>query len=497
MYRSRLVPCILLVALVVASCDDPTSAPHIVPTDLGPAFSLQDASAGGSAGFYFLPPLVPNPAYGGVADMERSPRVDICEVGNDECTQVKTFSGSDILTEDEHYKVEWNAGASDAKVGVPYRIHVSLGLVTLGSTDVVFEAGGNARRANSSQEVGVNRTVPVRFRIEEGAAFAAVKALEDECETDDDIIYCDVQEGTGNAEVEAIVFAVDGKVAGVVRVFPGSTDEPFIIFLKHLKKISGADFTGLNVVGEAEKVPYFLEAKVLDLDGNDVGFHPEHPAYLALCQPNDVPSSMIELLSIFKVDSRTGQTTIKETRRDATECSDDNHHNDNDLTSLPLLQRMQGGLSRVAGFFRAQPLGAIHGGLHTLTPLFSEFGAVQTEEGGPRIVSPSAGEKVTQSPLSLLAFDPTAPDNTARWAVRHADGNPNCVAGSSDVHNIVGNVDGMTHSSDYTGGQFAASVDISSWADGNYCFALNTVQGPAAGNRLIQFFSIEFPEGIR
>lgn len=484
MYRSRLVPCILVVALVVASCDDPTSAPHIVPTDLGPAFSLQDASAGGSAGFYFLPPLVPNPAYGGVADMERSPRVDICEVGNDECTQVKTFSGSDILTEDEHYKVEWDAGASDAKVGVPYRIQVSLGLVTLGSTDVVFEAGGNARRANSSQEVGVNRTVPIRFRIEEGALASAVEASE--CDVD----VCDVVEGNTHEEITTTVRDRNAgdRVAGFVRI-PEQTGALANTQLLVVLKLLAGPIAGANIPTD-DQIPYFLQVEVFGPDGDPVTDEFDPKAYLALCQPPEVVSGLIPFLSIFRFSD--GTTEILDTTRNAPECFAGNDHTES--ASLPLLQRMQRGVSRVAGFFRAQPLRALHGGLHTTTPLFSEFGAVMDEDEVPfGIISPEAGEVVFPPTLSLLGYDLDAAGNNAQWAVRL-----NTCASSAGAATRAGNVDGQNDGFTWEDGVFTAEVDItdterfppSTGEEDFYCFVLNTQQGSASGNRFAQQFKI-------
>jgi hypothetical protein len=385
MSRPRLTLCLLACALVVAACDDPTSAPYIVPPDLGPSFSLYDASTDGPDGFYFLPPLVSNPTFGGIADMDRSPRVDICEVANGECVQeVKTFSGNQILTEDEYYKVEWKAEDSNVTVivDVPYRIHVSLGAVTLGTTEVVFEAGGNARRANTSQEVGVNRTVPIRFRIEAGTLASALQASECDVEGDDAVDDCDVVEGTTTQEITTTVRDPDdedNRVAGFVRI-PEQTGalagEQILIVQKLLANpIAGAS------IPTGDQIPYFLQVQVFGSDGELVTDEFEPEAYLALCQPPDVSASLIPFLSIFRFSD--GNTQILDTNRNTPECFD--NANGNDLGAAPgsLLDRTRSSLHRVAGLFRAQPLQALHGGLHTTTPLFSEFGAVVDLDEAP------------------------------------------------------------------------------------------------------------------
>ena len=492
--RRTLPSLVVLSFLFVAACEGPEPSPMSAPFDHQPLFSLKDASTGGAAGFYFLPPLVANPSVGGVADLDRSPRVVICLKVGESCDDVvHTFSESEISQTDEHYQVDWKASESNVMTGETYRIQVLLGEVLLGTTDVDFASTGESRRAGRSDVVGVNRTVPIRFRIEEGAAFAAVKAAtKTECDTDATVIACDVQTGdpeSGEAvEAEVLDPANPGRTAGYVRVPAGATGQPFIIILKLLAdEISGADFSGLDVVGGTPQIPYFLEAKVLDEDGNRVQFNPGFPAYLALCQPPEIGAGLIPFLSIFKVDSETGGTTIMDTSSNTPECTAETQHAS--ILQGSLRERLGAGVQQVAGLLRARPLQALHGGLNTTMSQFSEFGAIQTEEIeelGPRIISPLAEELVTASPLLLKAVDLTAPNNSVQWALRFGT----CAPGQAAV---AGNVDGFSDGFSWNGGEFNATVhleNLPNLPDGDYCFVFNTTSGSAEGVRLTQWFEI-------
>ncbi len=374
MARTRLILGVLVLAFVVASCEDPTSTPHFVPSGHDPALSLQSTGMVGSHGFHFLPPLVSNPDPAGIADMDRSPQVDICEVSGNACGHVESFSGAQILIEDEHYKVEWDAGASPVaiKADVPYRIQVSLGTAALGSLEVVFGATGNARRANTNQEVGVNRTVPIRFRIEEGTLSSVLEASECDVEGDDAIDDCDVVEGITTEEITTTVRdpdSDDNRVAGFVRI-PQQTGALAGKQIVIVQKLLANPVAGAAIPTD-DQVPYFLQVEVFDSDGERVtdGFMPE--AYLALCQPPEVSAGLIPFLSIFRFSD--GDTEIVNTNRNTPECF---AVGASASRPLPLLKRMRKGVGQVAGLLRAQPLRALHGGLNTTTAVFSEFGAV-------------------------------------------------------------------------------------------------------------------------
>src|SRR5689334_15153294 len=67
----------ILLGVALAACSDATSAPNhslVRPT----ADILDGAHSGGNAHFYFLPPMVPQPAYTGTSDGTKSPVVKVC-----------------------------------------------------------------------------------------------------------------------------------------------------------------------------------------------------------------------------------------------------------------------------------------------------------------------------------------------------------------------------------------------------------------------------------
>ncbi len=105
------------------------------------------------------------------------------------------------------------------------------------------------------------------------------------------------------------------------------------------------------------------------------------------------------------------------------------------------------------------------------------------EDHDPGITSPTAAEVVYENTLNLTGTDTAAKDNNARWAVRGPDA---CSSNNTEA----GNVDGENDDFAWEGGDFTATVDITGWDSGEYCFVLNTEQGGADGSRLIQNFYI-------
>ncbi len=101
----------------------------------------------------------------------------------------------------------------------------------------------------------------------------------------------------------------------------------------------------------------------------------------------------------------------------------------------------------------------------------------------PGIASPTAGEVVYENTLYLSGTDTAAQENNARWAVRGPDA---CSSSNTEA----GNVDGENDDFKWEEGAFTATVDITGWDPGEYCFVLNTRQGVADGSLLIQNFYI-------
>jgi hypothetical protein len=366
----RLLVSPLVLLFLVAACEDSGPSPMAGPGDLGgPLFSLQQEEV---EGFFFLPPVVSNPEAIGDPDMGWSPEVVVClsPGGSDECPEDpdNTF---DATPENEHYEVNWSPGEdSGASNGDTWRIEVYVAGFRLGFLDVTFVQ--NARQGQGIDGVvlvGTDRTVPIRFRIEEGAVAAA--AFASECEIGGEILDCDVQEGDPDTELQSKVVDPDetDHDAGFLKIPVGSAPGKYISIFKHIAEFSEGPF---GLPGTPR--PYFLSVQVFDEDGNPIQLDPDNPALLTLCLKDDPATGEFSLLRIFRVIPGTGgQTEILDTDHDDTECG-------LAPNSASLFKGRLSPLNRVAGLFRAQPLGALHGGLNTTRDTFSEFGAVLAEE---------------------------------------------------------------------------------------------------------------------
>jgi hypothetical protein len=179
------VLCTLASTLLIAACADPES-PVLLPDDAGLA-DVGDGAHGGNPAFFFLPPLVPAPTYSGVFDPSLAPVVTICAWSGVACglPPVAEFStttgeGSEIVRVDmteEHYIVNWHTRRFALVEQQVYRIRVLLDQFELGHADVVMTSGGNGHTSGTPDgviPVKNGRTLPIKFRIEEGAVEGAL-----------------------------------------------------------------------------------------------------------------------------------------------------------------------------------------------------------------------------------------------------------------------------------------------------------------------------------
>ena len=156
-------------AFLMGCQDEPPTWPDFADGD-NPLFEIQDAlHGGGNEHFFFLPPLVPAPTFGGVFNATRSPAVEIClineETGACAGEPLVTFTMDDgpgsktvrVSAEDQHYVVNWHTAQFALDPGAIYRIHVVELAGALGFAD--FVVGKNVK------------TLPIKFRIEEGLPF--------------------------------------------------------------------------------------------------------------------------------------------------------------------------------------------------------------------------------------------------------------------------------------------------------------------------------------
>jgi hypothetical protein len=155
------------------------------------------AHNGGTPGFFFRPPMVPDVRYGGTFEPGLRPEVTIDrkKPGSGDVEIIAQFTksagtfGATVTesVEQQQYQVDWNTGRYRVSNGV-YRIHVRLEneLFELGFADVMVVANARAARAvDASQFVPLinGTTLPIKFRIEtEALRCVGVRCTaQDEC----------------------------------------------------------------------------------------------------------------------------------------------------------------------------------------------------------------------------------------------------------------------------------------------------------------------------
>jgi|GEM_PF-1833705 len=170
--RAAGLAAILFVAACTADAISPTA-----PT--GPRETISDAAHSGAVpGFYFLPPMVPQPTYSGTFDAALQPRVEICELSGSACvTTIATFTfgtGSSNVKLDaagQQYSVNWKTSDYNLDPAKNYRISVYQGAFRLGYADVdVVGAAKDLKNVDTNQYIPLldDRTLPIKFRVETG-----------------------------------------------------------------------------------------------------------------------------------------------------------------------------------------------------------------------------------------------------------------------------------------------------------------------------------------
>ncbi len=185
---ARLIPALLIVG-ACASGDRPT-APRP-----GPEFAISDGvHEGGTPGFYFLPPVVAQPTFGGSFDADITtldPQIAICDItngpdnncggaGGTSAVIVFTTTSTPAITIDlttSQYQVKWDTRGAGFVAGHTYRVHVTAGASgarrELGFADVLLSTTPGQAKDVTTGDVIVakdGRTLPIRFRIEVGIA---------------------------------------------------------------------------------------------------------------------------------------------------------------------------------------------------------------------------------------------------------------------------------------------------------------------------------------
>jgi len=146
------------------------------------ANKILDGANKGNKNFYFLPPMVSSPTFSGVFTPSLNPKVKIYALDGSDIIEpaIAVFDSSNGLTTDlieEHYKVNWNTNDYNLDDQITYRIQILVDAVVLGYADVDLVSGGNElKNVDTGEYIALKdgRTLPISFRIEEGAVINAL-----------------------------------------------------------------------------------------------------------------------------------------------------------------------------------------------------------------------------------------------------------------------------------------------------------------------------------
>ncbi|MBN2161228.1 MAG: hypothetical protein JW807_17705 [Spirochaetes bacterium] len=161
---------------------------------VGPYCSIYDATHNdGNRHFYFRAPIVPNAETSGTFDPSLKPLVEICIWNGSSCgASLAMFNeftgeGSEAIRVDEaeeHYIVNWHTSNIidnyPLNTGETYRIRVLVGTKLLGYADLaVVNSAKELKNIDTDEFVPLldGRTLPIKFRIEEGALLTAQEIM--------------------------------------------------------------------------------------------------------------------------------------------------------------------------------------------------------------------------------------------------------------------------------------------------------------------------------
>ena len=184
--RVRLIGILLAgSALACVGTDTPTEEEPAAPVT-----SIQDAvHESGNEHFFWLPPMVSSPTWSGMFDGSLAPTVEICEWDGMACVlpllaayTTTTGPGSEtvrVVPEDEHYIVNWHTDEFGLDVTKTYRIVARVDGQELGHADVdVVNNGSQLKNVDTQEYIALvdGRTLPIKFRIEDGALITGLWA---------------------------------------------------------------------------------------------------------------------------------------------------------------------------------------------------------------------------------------------------------------------------------------------------------------------------------
>jgi hypothetical protein len=230
----RVLSLFILAALV--ACQDLAPTGLTAPDDGSATFSDAVHNQGNNR-FYLLPPMVKNPSPDGIFNPMVQPRVTVCPGGSLDLATVPgcTLPVADFTMQTgifipegaQHYQVDWKTSDSGVTANGTYRILFYLSdqptALLLGYADVQFGSTlSEVKNIETNETIALvdGQTLPVRFRIEEGASCAGeVDCGEAVIGSDGGIVT--TVEGYAGVSIPAGAFSEDVLVT-ITQVNPAS-----------------------------------------------------------------------------------------------------------------------------------------------------------------------------------------------------------------------------------------------------------------------------------
>lgn len=170
--KSIALLCLFGMFILLNSCQNDDTTNSSEQEELSSIKLIYDGANNGNTTFYFLPPLVNNPNVSGVFDESLNPSVVISELNNSQTIDPPLVVLTPTVSlEDEHYKINWHTDNFELSSEVTYRIEVLVEDILIGYADVdVVGSGKELKSVNTNEYIALldGRTLPIKFRIEEG-----------------------------------------------------------------------------------------------------------------------------------------------------------------------------------------------------------------------------------------------------------------------------------------------------------------------------------------